>query len=293
VALSLPEPDRLWLGAIRNLLAGVTSVFHHGPFHRSMARDDFPVRVQGRYAFAVSPGGTPALRRSYRTTDRRIPWIVHCAEGTDDVAAAEVEKLIEANVLRQNSVLVHAIGVRAEDAERMGAAKACVVWCPEVDRRLYGATADIRLLRAHGVRIGLGTDAAAAGARDALSNLKAARDENVLLDEELVQMATRGSAEVARMTTGAIEAGAPCDFVAVSSVEGLLGGDRRAVAAVFVRGELVYGRPDMFAAAGLRAAPLTVDGEDRAVGAETGRRLRSLLPSAQRAGARWLEGLVA
>jgi cytosine/adenosine deaminase-related metal-dependent hydrolase len=290
-ALGVPEPDRLWLGAWRNVLAGVTSVFHHGPFHRSMARDDFPVRVQARYAFAVSPGGTPALRRSYRTTDRRIPWIVHCAEGTDEVARREVEVLAEANVLRQNSVLVHAIAVGPEQAERMAAARACVVWCPEADARLYASTADVRMLRRHGVRVGLGTDAAAAGARDALSNLAAARATGWLEDGELLQMATRGSSEVARLPTGSAEPGSPCDFTAVTSLQGLLAGDRKAVAAVLVRGELVYGTPDLFEAARTRYGRLTVDGVERAVPAEAARRLRSLLPAARRAGARWLEGI--
>jgi cytosine/adenosine deaminase-related metal-dependent hydrolase len=290
-ALSIPEPDRLWLGAWRNVLAGVTGVFHHGPFHRSMARDDFPVRVQARYAFAVSPGGTPALRRSYRTTDRRIPWIVHCAEGTDAVARGEVELLAAANVLRQNSVLVHAIGVGEEEAGRVAAANACVVWCPEADARLYGATADVRLLRSRGVRVGLGTDAAAAGARDALSNLAAARATGWLEDAELLQMATRGSAEVARLPTGALEPGAPCDFTAVTSLDELLSGNRAAVAAVLVRGELVYGRPALFGAGGTRCGRLTVDGEERAVRADDARRLKSLFPASRRAGARWVDGI--
>src|SRR5258707_920043 len=63
-AVAVPLIDRLFLGGLRNLLAGATAVVHHHPPHRSMARDDFPVRVLGRYQFADSPGRTPTLRRT-------------------------------------------------------------------------------------------------------------------------------------------------------------------------------------------------------------------------------------
>src|SRR5260221_10100338 len=47
--LAVPLVDRLFLGGLRNLLSGVTAVVHHHPWHRSLARDDFPVRVLARY----------------------------------------------------------------------------------------------------------------------------------------------------------------------------------------------------------------------------------------------------
>jgi len=106
-AIGVPPADRLFLGGLRNLLAGVAAVVHHAPFHRSLARRDFPVRVLERYHFAHSPGLTPALRRTYRTTDRRIPWLVHVAEGTDERSRDEIDALVRENVLRQNTVMIH------------------------------------------------------------------------------------------------------------------------------------------------------------------------------------------
>jgi cytosine/adenosine deaminase-related metal-dependent hydrolase len=218
-ALAVPLPDRLFLGGLRNLLSGATAVAHHGPNHRALARRDFPVRVLAKYEFAHSPGFTPALRRSYRTTDRRIPWLIHAGEGTDARSRGEVQALVDANVLRQNTVLIHAIALGAGDPERIAAAKACVVWCPQSNRRLYGATADVPGLRAAGVRIGLGSDSPMSGARDALSNLAVARSERMVTDGELVDMATSGSAEVARLPGGRTEPGQPADLVAVDSLE--------------------------------------------------------------------------
>jgi len=275
--LAIPLPDRLFLGGLRNLLAGVTAVVHHGPFHRALARDDFPVRVQGRYGFAPSPGQAPRLRRTYRSTDRRIPWFVRASEGTDPDTAAEMDALAAANVLRQNTVVLHGTGLRAEDAARLAAAHACVVWCPETDRRLYAATAPVQALRAAGVRLGLGSDSAAAGSRDALSNLAAARREGTFADDELLRLASEGSGEVARLPVGGFTPGAPADFLVAESVGALLDGDRRAVTLVIVAGRPLCGTPENMEAAGVPSGRLQVEGSERALEASLFRRLRAIL----------------
>ncbi len=275
--LAVPLVDRLFLGGLRNLLAGVASVLHHGPFHRSLARDDFPVRVQERYDFALSPGQTPELRKAYRTTDRRIPWLVHAAEGTDERAAGEITKLREANVLRQNTVVMHAVGVTGDDITAMAAARTAVVWSPEMERRLYAATAPVAALMKAGVPIGLGSGAPAAGSRDLLSTLAAAHAESVLSDDDLLAMATTGAAEVARLPVGGLVAGAPADLVVVSSIPAFLAGDRKAIALVISRGIPVYGLPTLMDPA--KSRPLQIEGTERRLATDHARRLTTLLRS--------------
>jgi cytosine/adenosine deaminase-related metal-dependent hydrolase len=275
-ALAPPLVDRLFLGAARNVLAGVAAVLHHHPDHRSLGRSDFPVRVQRRYAFAHSPRLTPRLRRTYRTTDRRIPWIVRAAEGGSSGLRGEIDTLAGAGVLRQNTVIVHGTALAAADGGRLAAAGASLVWCPEADRRLYGRTAPVRELRAAGVRVGLGSDSAPAGARDALSNLAAARREGLFDDTTLLVLATRESAGVARLPVGDLE-GTPGDLLVVDSLDGLLEGDRRAIALLLVRGEPVFGEPALVSAAGGLAEPTTVDGAPRALEAGIARRLARLV----------------
>lgn len=275
-ALAVPLPDRLFLGGLRNLLAGVTAVAHHNSHHRALAHPDFPVRVLARYQFAHSPGLTPALRRTYRTTDRRIPWMVHAAEGTDARCRGELALLEQANVLRQNTVVIHAIALDDDQARRVAAARACVVWCPESNRRLYGATARVAALRAAGVRVGLGSDSPVTGVRDPLSNLAAARAEGVLSDTELLLLATRGSAEVARLPVGGAEAGAAADLIALDSMEAWLAGDRRAVALVMVGGRPLYGDPAVLKALGVRSRPVIVDGTERGMEAKLAQRAAGL-----------------
>lgn len=290
--MALAPVERLFLGGLRNLLAGVSAVAHHGPFHRSLARPDFPVRVQDRYQFAHSPGLTPALRKLYRSTDRRIPWFVHAGEGTDEQSRGELDALAAANVLRQNTVIVHGLAFGPDEAARLHAARACVVWQPEAARRLYAADADVAALRAAGVRLGLGSDSAAAGARDALSTLAAARAAALFDDEALLDLATRRSGEVARLPVGAAEEGAPADFVVVDDLDACLAGDRRALRLVIVAGRPLYGAPAAMAALDPRSLPLRVDGAERRLHAPLATRARVLLarhPSLRRAA--WAAGV--
>ena len=69
-ALAVPLVDRLFLGGLRNLLAGVGGVLHHHPDHRSLGQAEFPVRVQRRYGFAHSPGLTAAISEATANTTR-------------------------------------------------------------------------------------------------------------------------------------------------------------------------------------------------------------------------------
>ena len=291
-ALAVPLVDRLFLGGLRNLLAGVAAVLHHHPDHRSLGQADFPVRVQRRYGFAHSPGLTAALRRTYRTSDRRVPWLVRAVEGADPGLRAELDTLAAANVLRQNTVIVHGTALAPEDAPRLAAARASVAWCPESDRRLYGRTAPFAALRDGGVSVGLGSDAPSAGARDALSNLAAARREGVLDDTALLRLATRDSATVARLAPGGFEDGAPADLLAVDSPDRLLEGDRLAIALLLVRGAVACGEASLLAQAGRAAVAISLDGGQRALAEPLARRLATILrrhPGAR--GALWLSGV--
>jgi cytosine/adenosine deaminase-related metal-dependent hydrolase len=272
-AFDVPLVDRLFLGGMRNLLSGVGAVAHHGVFHRCLSRPDFPVHVLERYQFAHSPGLTPALRKTYRSTDRRIPWFVHLAEGTSERCREEADALTTFNLLRQNCVAVHAIGLRADDIPKLAAAKVSVVWCPESNRRLYAATAPVRALAEGGVRIGLGSDSPATGVRDLLSGLVAARREAVFSDAELMTLVTTGAAEVARLPLSDLQPGSAADFIAVESQERLLQGDRAAILGVWRQGRLLYGRAEWLSG----GVPILVDGEPRVLARPLGERLLALL----------------
>jgi hypothetical protein len=142
------------------------------------------------------------------------------------------------------------------------------------------------------VSVGLGSDAPSAGARDALSNLAAARREGVLDDTALLRLATRDSAAVARLVPGGFEDKAPADLLAVDSPGRLLEGDRLAVALLLVRGEIACGEPSLLGQAGRAAVEISLDGGHRALAEPLARRLARILrchPAAR--GAAWLAGV--
>ena len=86
-----PLAARLFIGALKNLLSGVTTVAHHNPRYREIGRS-FPVRVLRRYGWAHSftleghpvgargePGGN--VRERCLATPPDVPFMVHAARG--------------------------------------------------------------------------------------------------------------------------------------------------------------------------------------------------------------------
>jgi cytosine/adenosine deaminase-related metal-dependent hydrolase len=212
------------------------------------------------------------------------------AEGADERSRGEFAALIDANVLRSNTVVIHGIGLGPEDVARMAAAQASLVWCPEANRRLYGVTARLSAFRAAGVRVGLGSDSPLTGARDALSNLAAARREG-LGEVELLHLATRETAEVVRLPVGGFETGAPADFVVVDAWEPLLEGERSALALVVAAGRPLYGAPALMEAAAPGGMGVVVEGQGRRIDKEVGRRMRRLVTAHPGLAAAWLAGI--
>jgi hypothetical protein len=69
--LRVPKPVRLWWGALKNLLSGVTTVCHHNPYEREVFGVDFPVRVVRRFSWAHSLGSSRTWPRA--SARRRRP----------------------------------------------------------------------------------------------------------------------------------------------------------------------------------------------------------------------------
>jgi cytosine/adenosine deaminase-related metal-dependent hydrolase len=142
------------------------------------------------------------------------------------------------------------------------------------------------------VRIALGSDNPSSGSRDALSNLAAARREGVFDDAGLLDLATRASAEVARLPAGGYEEGCVADFVVVDDLDRFLDGDRRAIALVVSRGRAAYGDADLLDRAEVGGRELVVDGAVRRLAEASANRLRAVLRTHPAvSGVTWLEGV--
>lgn len=139
---AFPLWDRLFIGGLKNLLCGATTVAQHGPPHRPMYHRDFPVRVLRQYGWAHSLhfSTDTEIVESYRRTPRDWPWFIHLAEGTDDTAAGEYQRLKALGCVGPNTVLVHGVGMTEADIAGALAHIRALVWCPTTNHYLLGAT---------------------------------------------------------------------------------------------------------------------------------------------------------
>lgn len=282
-----PLAARLFIGALKNLLSGVTTVAHHNPRYREIGRR-FPVRVLRRYGWAHSftleghpvgargePGGN--VRERCLATPPDVPFMVHAGEGTDPAAADEVPRLEALGCLRPNTVIVHGIAMTERDWELVVMRGASLVWCPASNEFLFGATAPVRAcLDANGrswQRICLGSDSRISGSRDLLDELRAAAARGISAIE-LLRMVTETSAQVLRLTdAGRIERGLPADFIVLppgkeTPEDALLAAARRDLALITMGGRPLVGCPSLsavFVARRTRAQPVSIDEKERLV----------------------------
>jgi hypothetical protein len=155
-----PLADRCFIGGLKNLLCGALTVYHHNPPHRCLFRPDFPVRVLRRYGWAHSLHFTPQAEivRSYRATPPHVPWFIHLAEGTDDIAAGEYARLKALGCVGANTIIVHGVGLTAADIADAAPRVRALVTCPTTNRYLLGRTLDHAAWKQAGGRLWLGSD---------------------------------------------------------------------------------------------------------------------------------------
>jgi hypothetical protein len=151
---------RVFIGGLKNLLCGATTVMQHGPPHKPLYRRDFPVRVLKAYGWAHSLhfSADADIVRSYRRTPSDWPWFIHLAEGTDADAAGEYQRLKALGCVGANTVIVHGVGLTAADIADAAPRIRALVWCPTTNRYLLNADAPVRQWLAAGGRLWLGSD---------------------------------------------------------------------------------------------------------------------------------------
>ncbi len=247
---------RLYMGGLKNLLSGVTTVCHHDEFLPQLARDEFPVRVLADYGWAHSPGlNTDAeLRASHARAPRDRPWIVHAGEGVDAGAAGEFERLEALGCIGANTVLVHGLAFDRGQLERLCAAGGALIWCPASNLFLFGRTLDPAPLLAQG-RLAFGSDSRISGSRDLLEELGVALAAFPACAPALEALVTRDNARLLRLgDCGMLVPGARADLVVLPAGMPLAHATRADLRAVVVGGQLRYGDADL-------AEALCADGE--------------------------------
>jgi cytosine/adenosine deaminase-related metal-dependent hydrolase len=277
-AVAIPREARLWHGALKNVLAGVTTVAHHDPWYAVLDETDFPVGLLRDFGWSHSlglgmprddlpPRYGPPLVESFAKTNADWPWIIHVAEGIDDVAQSELEQLDALGCLASNTVLVHGVGLTTSDVARVVERNAAVAWCPASNVSLFGTTLSPRTLFSAG-RLALGSDSRLTGSRDLLDEAGVAAANSDLSPHELMRMMTADAASILRLDgRGSLGLGCRADCVILTSTgdpyEALLNTTRSSIRAVVRGGQPVIADPDFaawFEACGVAALPARVDG---------------------------------
>ncbi|MFN8447309.1 MAG: hypothetical protein U0521_01590 [Anaerolineae bacterium] len=137
-----PLEDRCFIGGLKNLLCGATTVVHHNPPHKCLFKRDFPVRVLKNYGWAHSLylSSDEEIVASYRSTPPDVPWFIHLAEGTDEAAAGEYRRLKALGCVGSNTVMVHGVGLSLEDVYDAISMRAKLVLCPTTNLYLLDTT---------------------------------------------------------------------------------------------------------------------------------------------------------
>ena len=286
LAMARPDTlaDRVWVGGLKNLLSGVTTVCHHNPLHRVL-RLKFPVRLVTRFGLSHSLQIDGArVGPAHRATPRGWPWIVHAAEGVDEEACSEIDTLDSLGCLDASTILVHGVAINGE-AKRLLARGVSLVWCPTSNQFLFGRTADVRPFDADG-RLALGTDSRLSGEGDLLDELRAARSTGQISDESLIRAVTAQAAAVLRLpTAGRLAPGLPADLAvfrrnAVDPLESIVSSTRADLRLVMRDGQPMVATPDLadiFRARRESFAPVRVDGSERLMAKWIARRAARLI----------------
>jgi cytosine/adenosine deaminase-related metal-dependent hydrolase/ubiquinone/menaquinone biosynthesis C-methylase UbiE len=212
----VPKAVRLWWGALRNLLCGVTTVCHHNPLSREMLSVDFPIRVLSRFGWAHSLEMDPNLIHNFDHTPPNLPFVLHAAEGIDAKSAQEIFDLDRMQVLGDRTVLVHGLALNPKAVALLNRRRSALVICPTSNQFLFHCAPSSTLIKSLNTVV-LGSDSPLTSAGDLLDEINFACKEIGLTPDSLYEMVTARSANVLRLRNGEgrIRTGAVADLIAV------------------------------------------------------------------------------
>lgn len=201
-----PRRRKLLAGAWKNLFAGVTTVAHHDPWEMAF-ESGFPLRV-ARVASANSVDECQDLG----TRRHGEPYCLHLAEGIDRHSADELRLLDERGLVTSDLVAVHGVGLDTEGEKRLHDAGAAIAWCPTSNIFMLGRTAPASLLTS-GIDVVLGSDSLLTGAGNLLDELRFARAQRCLADQQLAAAVGPTAARRFDLHQPSLDPGAVADLV--------------------------------------------------------------------------------
>lgn len=285
-----PIWDKLFIGGLKNLLCGATTVAHHNPPHKELWRKDFPVRVLKQYGWSHSLhfSTDEEIVRSYRSTPKDWPWFIHLAEGTDDVAAGEYRRLKSLGCVGVNTVIIHGTGMNDDDIVDASVQKIKgFVWCPSTNLYLLEAHANVKLWNELGIMIGLGNDSRLTSDGDFLCEINNGRANSSIAHywttQDFISIVTKqGAVILGENQIGSFETNSFGDFFAYDSrwvtewQHPALPIDRPNIALIVKGGVPQIGDPELMAKfTDIKTVDATLDGKPKAIHIELAKRIHA------------------
>jgi len=205
--LRVPMNLRLVWGGLRNLIAGVTTVCHHNPYH-AVFDNGFPIRVVKRFGWAHSFEFSPDIERRWKETPRDAPFILHLGEGIDRHSAEEIFRLERMGALTPRTAIVHAVALDQDGWRVLRQRGAGAVWCPRSNLFTLGRTISREIVTS-GLPIALATDSPITSDGDMLDELAFASSLLGRPLDDLLPLVTGVPAGILRLTPH------PDDWIAV------------------------------------------------------------------------------
>ena len=212
----VPLETRVWWGAIRNLLCGVTTVCHHNPIHSELGHPDYPVRIVRRFGWGHSLAFEPSLKERFHATSVDQPFIIHAAEGTDTSSSQELAQLDRMGLLDRRTVIVHGLAFAPQDVALLNRRGASLVICPTSNRFLFNRTPSSSFIQSVD-QIALGSDSPLTSAGDLLDELHYLRVEQGSDPISLYTLTTTSPAAIFKLHQGegCIRPGGRADLIAL------------------------------------------------------------------------------
>ncbi|AFK17908.1 amidohydrolase [Haloferax mediterranei ATCC 33500] len=198
---------------------------------------EFDGTADGRIRTAVMPHSLTTVGEEYLREAAAeahaddIPVHYHANETTDEVGPIVDERderplayAQDLGMLTERDFLAHGVHVDDEEISLLAEAGTGVVHCPASNMKLASGMAPVQAMLDAGVTVGLGTDGAASNndldmfdeMRDAAMLGKlAADDASAVAAEDVVNMATAGSAAAIDLPGGALEVGGVADIAVI------------------------------------------------------------------------------
>lgn len=205
----------------------------------------------------VRPDDLTSLRDDL-ANNRVDAVFIHLAEGVDDSSRAELELLKTMKLLVPQAVVIHGTALTDAQLQELAGAGAKLVWSPQSNLRLYGATTQAKRAREIGLKVGLGADWVPSGSLSTLDELRVARQQLALQGapddpKALVGMVTWDAAAIAGLggRLGDLQPGMPADVTVLERAhddpfESVLRSDPSSVQLVAIGGNVVYARSDWY-----------------------------------------------